>query len=419
MRQPLWAVSSSLLFLGILGQLVFVFLQKPTVRRSSLEPDNVQVVEKKINDVVDIKKIYEVNDLFGTYVPRTIALAKNIEPEIPVIPQEPELIPLMIPVEPQKVFIAPLAVILKGVIYIHDHPEQSMAIIQYQDSKEEFNYRVGQLINDAQILKIYPNRVIVVRSGGQQETLYLREVDAGKDLAGEGAKEMLGLVIPLKAGVYQVPVEKFTNHIKNLGQFIDIIDLTTVYQKGKSIGCRVGKAGKDSLGSKLGFMSDDIVQQVDGLPVTDISSRVLVFDHVATKKVGDIITVQVERSGKPTSLHYALVHSSDKKTPEVTTFAKTAPGTLAVAPAASPINEQSVYNVEEQRKKMLEHKVKMAPTGYQLEMEERKKMFEARRREMLASRHNQVSSPTSRFGQHGQQFIPKELFDQNAARAKG
>lgn len=415
MRQPLWAVSSSLLFLGILGQLVFVFLQKPIVRRSSIEPDNVQVVEKKINAAVDIKKIYEVNDLFHTYVPKTIPIAKNIEQEIPPIPQEPSLIPLMIPVEPQKVFIAPLPVVLKGVVYIHDNPQQSVAIIQFQDSKEEFNYRVGQLINDAQVLKIYPNRVIVVRSGGQQETLYLRDADAGKDLASESSKEISGLVIPLKAGVYQVPVEKITNHIKNLGQFIDVLDLTTVYKKGKSIGCRVGRSGKDSLGSKLGFVMDDIVQQVDGLPVTDISSRVLVFDHVASKKIGDIITVQVERSGKPVSLHYALVHSSDKKVPEVSPV-KMAPGAPGVT---AHVDEQALYNLEEQRKRMLEHKVKMAPTGYQLEMEERKKMFEARRREMLANRHNQVMSPTSRFGQPGQQFIPKELFDQNAARAKG
>ncbi|HSW75930.1 MAG TPA: hypothetical protein VLG50_02730, partial [Candidatus Saccharimonadales bacterium] len=311
MRQPLWAINSSLLLLFLLGQAVFFMIKAPMPRRISLQPDGIKTLEKKSTTVpVDIQTIYATNDLFGTYITRKPpTIAKQEEQPIPDIPAAPGLIPLSIPAEKPAVFIAPLPVTLKGIIYLHDRPSQSIAIIQFQDSKEEINYRVGQLIMDAQILKIFANRIIVIRSGGQQETLYLRENDAGRDLGLETAKALSSLVITVKDGVYQLPVDTFSAHIKNLGQFIDLLDITTVYQKGKSIGCRIGKADKDSLGAKLGFTYDDIITQVDGLPVTDVASRVLVYEHVIDKKIGDVVKVHVERAGKPIQLQYALIQS--------------------------------------------------------------------------------------------------------------
>jgi len=412
MRQPLWAINSSLLFLCILGQLVFFLLYTPVPRRVSLEPDTIHMPEKKIGTVVSIKNIYEQNDLFGTYVPPVAAAPKLVEPVIPIIPEAPANIPLKIPVEPEKVFIAPLAVNLKGVMYSRDKQDHSIAIIQFQDSKEEINYRVGQLINDAQVLKIYPNRVIVVRSNGQQETLYLREDEAGKDLTIETAKDIAGIIITQKNGYYQIPIEKFVAHVKSLGQFIDLLGLTTVYQKGKSVGCRIGNAAKDSLGMKLGFMRDDIIQQIDNLPVTDISSRVLAFDHVLQKKAGDVITTRIDRGGTTLELKYILTKSAQSDVVEAT-------GSKAGA-KAPVISEQAVYNLEEERKKLLEQKVKMAPTAHQLEMEERRRMFEARRRDMFANRPTSAAHSKQRFdGTMGQQFGAQKVMNTSTLGAKG
>ena len=395
MRQPLWAINSSLLFLFLLGQAVFFMIKAPMPRRSSLEPDATKTLEKKSTAVVvDIQTIYGINDLFGTYVQMAPAMAKIVEQPVPEIPDAPGAIPLSIPTEAPKVFIAPLPVVLKGVMYLHDRPAQSIAIIQFQDSKEEINYRVGQLINDAQILKIFTNRIIVVRSNGQQETLYLRENDAGRDLGLETAKALSTMVINQKDGVYQIPVDTFVAQVKTLGQFIDILDLTTVYQKGKSIGCRVGKADKDSLGSKLGFSYDDIIEQVDGLPVTDVTSRVLVFDHILEKKIDDVIKVRVQRGGNPIQLHYGLVKSREG---QVSDMAKSSAKTTTKTTAQAAQGQYAEYNFEELQKKMFEQKIKMAPTAHQIEMEERRKMFEARRNTMLSNHHNTSLSGPHKF----------------------
>ena len=405
MRQPLWAINSSLLFLFLLGQVVFLMVKIPMPRRVSLEPGVMKALEKQTAVVVDIKTIYDENDIFGTYTPRAPVMPKQPDMTIPQMPEAPAAIPLTVPVEPQKVFVPPLPVVLKGVIYLHDQPSRSVAMVQFQDSKEEINYRVGQLINDAQILKIFADHIVVVRSNGQQETLYLRELDASKDMALAMEKELARLTIQFKNGMYHVPVDTFTVQVKNLGQFIDLLDLTTVYKKGKSIGCRVGKAAKDSLGAKLGFAYDDIISQIDGLPVTDIASRVLAFDHVVEKEIGDKITVHVDRGGSTKQMHYVLVKSSDGQRAEMSQGGvKTQP----VVKSSGLEQERAVYDLEEQRKKMFEQKIKMAPTAHQIEMAERKKIFAARRDSMLAKHQDkhplrQVQSDSNDYNQAGMQ----------------
>ena len=373
MRQLLWAINSLLLLVFLIAQLVFFLLYTPIPRRVSLEPDKISVPDKKLGLVVSIQKIYEANDLFGTYVPPVVVQPKVAENIIPKMPEAPAPIPFKMPVESEKVFIAPLAVTLKGIMYNYGNPEKSIAIIQFQDSKEEINYHVGQLIIDAQILKMYPNRVILIRSNGQQETLYLKENEAAKDMNLETLKNVSDITIPLYNGVYHIPVEIFKQNIRTLAQFIDILDLTTVYQKGKSIGCRVGKSGKDTLASKLGLIKDDIIQQINGIPVTDMASRVLIYDHILQKKIGDEINVKFDRSGREMNLKYIL---SESNMNALKTQAK-----AITLKAATP---QEVFDIEEQRKKMLEQRIKFAPSVQQIQMDERTKILQARHKELFA-----------------------------------
>jgi len=377
MKQLLWVINSSLMLLFLVAQLVFFLLYTPIPRRFSLEPDKVSIQDKKLGLIVSIPKIYEANDLFGTYVLPPIVQPKAAEDIIPKMPEAPALVPLKIPVEHEKTFIAPLAVKLKGIMYNYGNSEKSIAIIQFEDSKEEINYHVGQLISDAQILKIYPNRVLLIRSNGQQETLYLKESEATKDIKVETLKNISDLTVPLYNGIYHIPVDAFKRNISNLAQFIDILDLTTVYQKGKSVGCRIGKSGKDTLALKLGLIKDDILQQINGIPVTDMTSRVLIYDHILQKKIGDEIDVKLDRSGQEITLKYIL---SDSNVGKDSIFAK---GQTKVDGLKS-ITPQQVFNIEEQRKKMLEQRIKFAPSAQQIEMDERKKMLQVRQKELFA-----------------------------------
>lgn len=378
MRQPLWLVNILLICIILISELIFLLVQTSIPRRFSLEPGVLPVQEKKVETDVDIKNIYEVNDLFGTYVSGAPVLAKGVAQfEIPPIPMPPPLISLEIPVEVSPVFSTPLTIILKGIIYLHDDSEKSVAIIQFKGSKKENNYSVGEVVQDAQILKIFPNRVILVRTNGQQETLYLRDQDLEKDFNQDSGKGLSSLVIYEKHKKRYVLLEPFLTQVGSLGQFIDMLEIRTVYQKGKSVGCRIGKATKESLGGKLGFEKDDLIKKIDSIAVVDLHSRIDVYDHVCEKKSGDEISVELERGGHLITMTFVLT-SQEEGSDSVNMEGLNSQG----------IKSSAGYNTEENKKKILEQRVKLAPTAHQIQMDDQKKLIEARKKNMLSNQHN-------------------------------
>lgn len=311
MKQPVWILNSFLLVLFFISQTLLFMLQRVVPRRISITPGIIELEQEITAVPVDITRIYQ-QDLFGTYEPAIPSSASFIEDTVPPIPQPPKLISPDIPVERAPTFFAPLDVVLKGVIFVKDDPAHCIAIVQLKKTKEEQNYQVGDLIEDAQILKILSNRIIIVRSNGQQETLYLREEDAASDFNTEMKSEPKLIVEDVSDNKYIINIDEFVKRIHNLGQFINLLDLTTVYKEGKSFGCRVGRIEQDSLGSMLGFMIDDIIIKVDECDVDDLAHRIEVYDHIVHKHPGDMIDVLVSRGNTTQTLRYALVDNQMK-----------------------------------------------------------------------------------------------------------
>jgi hypothetical protein len=306
MKQLVWILNSSLLVLFFISQLFLFMMQRAIPRRISIVPGTIEVVEEKKVADIDISSIYQ-QDLFGTYEPPVIPVENLMEETVPTIPQPPRIIVPDVPVEKTPTFFAPLDVVLKGVIFVKDDPASCIGIIQLKKTKEERNYRVGDLIEDAQILKILSNRIIIIRSNGQQETLYLREEDAVSDFNTQSKVIPASIVEALSGNKYKVNIDEFSKRVSNLGEFINLLDITTVYKQGKSFGCRIGKIDKDSLGAMLGFVIDDIVVKVDDYFVDDLSNRLSLYDHIIQKHAGDVIEVVVYRGDDVITLSYGLV----------------------------------------------------------------------------------------------------------------
>lgn len=310
MKQSVWILNSSLLILFFISQLFLFMLQKAVPRRISIAPTAGIVIKNQVVEPVNIATIYE-NDLFGTYQ-TPASVSTKIDDSILPMPQPPKNIVSQVPLEKAPTFFAPLQAILKGVIFVKDDPASSLAIIQFKKTKEEQNYQVGDLIEDAQILKILPNRIIIIRSNGQQETLYLREEDAVHDFDAESTYLPKNVIESSSGNKYKINIDEFVNRISNLGEFISMLDLTTVYRQGKSFGCRVGKISTDSLGAMLGFKADDIIIKIDGYPLDDVTHRLAIYDHILTSASGDIIEVEILRNNISMTMLYGLIDNAFK-----------------------------------------------------------------------------------------------------------
>ena len=355
MRYPLWILNSALVILVILVLLFIWFSQEKIPRRASIEPREVSVSIIKEAPTINIAKIYE-NDLFDTY-------REPVEPpppSFPAPPQPPAPQQPKIPVKGKPSFLDPLPITLKGIIIVSQDDAKSMVTIADNNTKQEVVYKIGDIIEDAQLIRIFRNKVIFVRANGQQEILYLREKDAKTDPTYAFLDGWDEIIEKKSDTEFRVDPQLFVERVSNLAQFIDILNVTTAYKRGKSIGCRIGSIPDNSLGAVLGLQSGDIILTINGIPATDTANRYLIYKAVIDSKIDDKITVNLQRAGQPLEIVYLL---EDRKKPEVKS-------------ESAPISERaaSPEEIKEKELKSMRDRYSFAPTIEQIRAREKENM---------------------------------------------
>ncbi len=356
MRHPIWIINSTLLVL-ILFALVFVLFTTVSLpEREDIEPSQYSAVKKEKKLQININQIY-MADLFGTYQ-TTLAKGEGIT-ERP-FPQPPEPQATEIPDLPQPQFLEPLDISLKGIFVVSTNNAKNRTIIANNNTKKETSYKVGDTIGDAQLIRIFSNKVILLRSNGQQEVLFLREQDAKMDM-GYAMIDEWNLVVKAMSGTsFLVDPIAFANHISDLGQFIEMLHLITAYKQGQSIGARIGTLNEKSIGAALGLQAGDIVTEIDGIPARTMQERLRIYQSVLSKKNDDIIKVTLLRNKQQLSFEYILKElypeSAVKETPE---------------------NQFHLQEIEQKEKmKILKKKYEFAPTIEDIRKRERELMLE-------------------------------------------
>ena len=368
MRHPLWIVNSSLLvlLLVVVGFVLITRQELPAKKVTSKKSNSEATPVKKV-EAISLSKIYE-NDLFDTVKQ---PLPDLHEPEhLQDAPQPPTPTQPVIPAEIEQPLLPPLNVTLKGVMIINDD-SHNIAMITDNATLKEKNYKVGDSVQDAQIIKIFSNRVTLVRSNGQQESLYLTEKDIQNDPLTLNTKEHWSEVVYKKDdSLFTVDPDMFVKVIPNLALLIDMFDITTVYKEGKSIGCRIGTVDQNSLNAALGFEKYDIITKVLDLPISTLDQRMEAFKEVIKLTKGQSCKVEILRKNKPMTFTYTLEDLD-------TSFLKT-----GISPA-TPINTQKTgiltgptsEELEQQRIAMLKEKYQFAPTMQEIMLEQKKAML--------------------------------------------
>jgi type II secretion system protein C len=366
MKHPFWLANSTLLLLVLLV-IGFIFFSRPKIPpRVSFEPAEGLKPAKQEIVKIDLSKIY-TNDLFGTYrqplpPPKEPDLLKPMpQPPIPKLPSKP-------PSTAPK-FLEPLKINLRGIIVAHDE-HMNIAIIEDTQTLVAQNYKMGDMITDAQLIRILKNKIILIRSNGQQETLYVSTHDAEIEqlLLPEG--NWNELIKKIAENSYEIDPEAFVDRVRNLAQFINQLNLTTVYRKGQSIGCRVGTIEKNSLGHALGLKQGDLIKTINQMPATDTKNRFEIYKNILNMKNGDSISIDLVRKNQPLLMQYKLEK-----------IERVAPKPPAEATPTLPgIEVKSAQEIEEEKRKILEQKYRFAPTAEQLEKKEKQAMLKMSQR---------------------------------------
>lgn len=302
MKHPFWILNLGLLSL-VLSSFVFVYLSNSKIpARQDIEPTPI-APQKELKVAINIKKIYE-DDLFGTYV-KELPQARRTDLVAP-FPEPPAQERMVAPkiIEPE--FLDPLQITLKGIIVVGSNDAKNRAIIQEDKTKKETTYKVGDSIQDAQLIRIFKNKVILLRLNGQQEVLYLREQDAKLDPAYTLANEWNSAIKKVEENNYAVNPTVFAEKVTNLGQFIDIINATTAYQQGKSVGLSIGQLTAGSLGATLGLAKGDVIISINDIPTQTTEQQLAIYKNIIGLTLEDTITVKLIRHNREVTLSYTL-----------------------------------------------------------------------------------------------------------------
>jgi type II secretion system protein C len=306
MRHPLWILNSILVF-ACLGVFLFVIFSRQAIPESpALQITGTAarpVVEKSLE--INIDKIYEY-DLFDTYKsgPR-----EPKQGELSPLPEPPAPKPVMIPQEPKPTFLEPLAITLKGIVFFYHDDSKNRAVLASTKTKRESSFKVGDMVEDAQLIRIFNNKVMFLRPNGQQEVLYLRKKDAEHDPDYAIIVGWKNITQQIGDFSYAINAHIFTQRVSNLAHLIDLLDLTTVYKQGNSIGLRVGTTTETSLAPELGLQTGDIILAVNGIEATTTKNRVAIYKKIISLQTKDTINVHLVRNGQELTLTYVLEHT--------------------------------------------------------------------------------------------------------------
>lgn len=357
MRHPYWILNSSLAILVITAFLFVLFFRQTVPSREPIDVDFSQGITKQDQLKININKIYE-NDIFDTYKKPTADLVQAVK-EIP-LPLPPQPVTPKIPEAPKIEFLDPLNITLKGILVVSQDEQKNRAVIQDNETTRETVYKVGNMILDAQLIKIFTNKVVFLRSNGQQEVLYLREKDAATDPVYASLSNWSKIIKHVDDFYHVINPITFSERIQNISQFIDALDLTTAYNKGQSIGCRVGNVKKDSLGAALGLRSGDIITAAENIPALDTQHRFQIYKKIIAKKLHEPIIVKVLRNQIPVNLVYVMEEFDSADRSEL------------LSPAQD-LQEKQI--LQEKQLKALQERPKLLSSAQDVKKRERKNML--------------------------------------------
>ena len=280
---------------------IVLLLQPKIPQAVSLIP--VKQIVNQATDIapVNLKTIYE-DDIFKTHISNLLEPgALNPITDIPLPPPYQEIGVYQVDT---PLFLDPLPITITGIMTFGNE-ELNRIIIRDNRNQTEQTYQIGDDLEDAQIVRILRNKVIIIRSNSQQETLFLREQDAILDLD-TIEPNWDDLIKQINEHQYQINTLEFGNQIKSLGKLVDLLNLITAYKAGQNTGIKIGTNATNPLVKKLGLQSGDVILTVNDLGTDTTASRLAIY-NLAMETTTKSLLAKILRNNREITIEYLLV----------------------------------------------------------------------------------------------------------------
>jgi general secretion pathway protein C len=192
--------------------------------------------------------------------------------------------------------VSTVALTLIGV-YVSDDPTDSYAIIENNKDKEQEVFERGQSVfAAAKLLRIFTDKVEIDRNG-TIEVLALEEGGTGGPSSGSGASS------DGTEELIKVDETELTQQLENLPLLLTQARAVPYFKDGKAVGLRLFAIKRDSLYEKVGLKNGDILVDINGESLADITQAAKIFEKLKTDRE---LSLKLERSRQNKVLKYEI-----------------------------------------------------------------------------------------------------------------
>jgi len=178
--------------------------------------------------------------------------------------------------------------------------QNAVAVIQETTKRTQSLYKEGDTIQDATVIKILRGKVIL-RVGNKNQILTMEETSTSSRKR-PGARSSNRRSAPAQPGTtITLDRSMVSKSLENMNELISQVRVRPHYKDGEADGLMLSQVRPNSFFSKMGLRNGDIIQGVDGDPITSPDEIMDLYEEL---KEGSSVSLQIGRRGQNKTLNY-------------------------------------------------------------------------------------------------------------------
>lgn len=311
MKNSLWLINlilliillSTIIYIGLSFNKLFVVPKFRNTSKIKIDTEPSIINTPSSQDI----RFIEEKDIFKTVIPNLFSEVPKIK-----IPNPPAPKPITPYHAPTVQFLEALPITITGIIP-STIEENSQVIILNNNTKSTESYRVGDKLFDAYVIRILPTKIILIRSNGQQETIFMDSDEAKAEIKAIKDASWTDVILQQTVVDYLIDTVNFVKKVPNLAYLIEMLDATTAFKNDISVGCKIGKMPTHSIGHSLGLQPGDIITSIADIKPISTENRVQIYNNIQELEIGSTVSIIVSRRNKEIVLNYTLDNFSSSK----------------------------------------------------------------------------------------------------------
>ena len=177
------------------------------------------------------------------------------------------------------------------------------AVIQDKMQRSESLYKVGDTIQNAQILKILRGKVVL--AVGDKNQILTMEEEASPSRPGLSRPAVQSRLPATTQQATTITLDRtvVNKSLENVTELLSQVRVRPHYKDGKADGLMLSQIRPNTIFTRLGLRNGDIIQNIDGDPIASPDEIMNLYEQLQS---GSSVSLGIQRRGRQQELNYAF-----------------------------------------------------------------------------------------------------------------